>query len=84
MGDSLKECSKQMEEALEAIRAIRRNSDEINSIVSEIEDIAFRTNILSLNASVEAARAGEAGRGFGRGWPARSDAWRRRRPTPRR
>ena len=53
-----------MEEALEAIRAIRRNSDEINSIVSEIEDIAFRTNILSLNASVEAARAGEAGRGF--------------------
>ena len=64
VGDSLKECSKQMEEALEAIRAIRRNSDEINSIVSEIEDIAFRTNILSLNASVEAARAGEAGRGF--------------------
>ena len=64
VGDSLRECSKQMEEALEAIRAIRRNSDEINSIVSEIEDIAFRTNILSLNASVEAARAGEAGRGF--------------------
>lgn len=64
VGVGLKQCKGQMGEALEAIRAIRRNSDEINSIVSEIEDIAFRTNILSLNASVEAARAGEAGRGF--------------------
>ena len=62
--DLCKTVSKTAEDAKVAIRAIRRNSDEINSIVSEIEDIAFRTNILSLNASVEAARAGEAGRGF--------------------
>ncbi|WP_375257103.1 methyl-accepting chemotaxis protein [Citreimonas sp.] len=51
-------------EAIDAMQAIKTSSDKISSIVSVIDDIAFQTNLLSLNAGVEAARAGEAGLGF--------------------
>ena len=43
---------------------ISDNAQQITKIAKDIEDIAFQTNILSLNASVEAARAGAAGKGF--------------------
>ena len=43
---------------------LRQSGDRIAAIVSDIDAIAFQTNILALNASVEASRAGEAGRGF--------------------
>ena len=48
----------------DSMRQMELNSSEINQIVEEIDEIAFQTNILALNASVEAARAGDAGRGF--------------------
>nr|WP_249203129.1 methyl-accepting chemotaxis protein [Gluconobacter kondonii] len=43
---------------------IRTSSRQIESILGLIEEIAFQTNLLSLNAGIEAARAGEAGQGF--------------------
>jgi methyl-accepting chemotaxis protein len=56
--------SVQMEKMIEAVQQIYTSSQAINSVITVIDNIAFQTNILALNASVEAARAGQYGKGF--------------------
>lgn len=63
-GDQVNVSSGQMELLINAMADISRTSEQIENIISTIENIAFQTNILALNASVEASRAGEAGKGF--------------------
>ncbi|ACS85736.1 methyl-accepting chemotaxis protein [Musicola paradisiaca] len=53
-----------MNDVRQAMTAISGRSKEMTEVITLIENVAFQTHILSLNASIEAARAGELGRGF--------------------
>lgn len=63
-GGKLQESGEYIDSLNQAMCQITESSGEISRIIDTIENIAFQTNILAINASVEAARAGESGKGF--------------------
>lgn len=63
-GEQVNLSSRQMDHLIEAMTDISTTSQQIEKIISTIENISLQTNILALNAAVESKRAGEAGKGF--------------------
>lgn len=55
---------KSLTEMTRDMASVEADSDKIMHIIKTIDEIAFQTRLLSLNASIEAARAGQAGAGF--------------------
>jgi methyl-accepting chemotaxis protein len=63
-GQSARSGTATMDQLSLAVARMKTSASATAKVVQTIDDIAFQTNLLALNAAVEAARAGEAGRGF--------------------
>lgn len=62
--DAIADVKTRMESVAERILALSEDVQEVDAIVSTVNELAEQSNVLSLNAAIEAARAGEHGHGF--------------------
>jgi methyl-accepting chemotaxis protein len=62
--NALRAIQQSRDELANEIRGLAAYAEAVRSMASEVESIAFQTNVLALNAAIEAAHAGERGRGF--------------------
>lgn len=62
--DGFNRITSQVNVTADSMTSLAKSADEIEGVITVIDDIADQTNLLALNAAIEAARAGEQGRGF--------------------